>query len=350
VPALCGKCHSNIDYMKRFQASPRTDQLAEYWTSGHGKALKAKEDKEVATCTSCHNKPHGSAASPDGHGIRPVSDLESPVYRTHVAETCSKCHSDAKLMAGRQYHGKPLRTDQYEQWRESVHAQALLKKGDLSAPTCNNCHGNHGAVPPQVDSVANVCGTCHGRVVKFFADTKMKHSFEKAGLPGCVTCHGNHRIDRPSDEMLGMEGGAVCLKCHADGKYGATLAGAETAKTLRSGLDNLRAMIQEADETLTKAGRLGMEVSKPRFELRKATDALTNARVQIHSFALEPSQKLIADGQAVATAVHDRGEALLAEHDARRVWLAASLVPIVVVVVLLLLYIRRLPIPQPPPS
>ena len=33
---------------------------------------------------------------------------------------------------------------------KSVHGKALLEKGDLSAPTCNNCHGNHGAAPPQI--------------------------------------------------------------------------------------------------------------------------------------------------------------------------------------------------------
>ena len=348
VPELCGKCHSDINYMKRYQASPRTDQLAEYWTSGHGRALKAKGDKAVATCTSCHGKPHGTVLEPDGHGIRRVSDLESPVYRTQLAKTCAKCHSDAKRMAGREYHGKPLRHDQLEQWEKSVHAELLLKKGDLSAPTCNNCHGNHGALPPQVDSIANVCGTCHGRVVKFFADTKMKHSFEKAGLPGCATCHGNHLIVRPTDEMLGMGDGAFCIQCHKNGEHGATVAGADTAKKMRQGLDELRALIGSADETLDTAGRLGMEVSKPRFELRKATDALKNARVQIHSFAVAPTEKLLAEGRDVAAAVRDRGEGLLAEHHARRVWLAASLVPIVVVVVLLLLYIRSMPITQKP--
>ena len=40
IPDFCGRCHSNIEYMRHFNPSPRTDQLAEYWTSGHGKQLK----------------------------------------------------------------------------------------------------------------------------------------------------------------------------------------------------------------------------------------------------------------------------------------------------------------------
>ncbi len=71
VPAFCGNCHANIEYMKHYQPSPRTDQLAEYWTSGHGKALKATGDTKVATCISCHGKPHGSARNPASSGSSP---------------------------------------------------------------------------------------------------------------------------------------------------------------------------------------------------------------------------------------------------------------------------------------
>ncbi len=184
VPAFCGNCHANIEYMKHYEPSPRTDQLAEYWTSGHGKALKATGDPKVATCISCHGKPHGSAADPGKHGILAVGDLDSPVYHTRVAKTCAKCHADAKVMAGYQYHGHPLGHEQYAEWRASVHGRALMDKGDLSAPTCNNCHGNHGAVPPAVGSVANACGTCHGKIAGLFADTAMKHRFEQENLPG----------------------------------------------------------------------------------------------------------------------------------------------------------------------
>jgi hypothetical protein len=112
VVELCGNCHANIEYMRRYRPSPRTDQLAEYWTSGHGKALKATGDAKVATCISCHDQPHGSAQDRAKHGIRPVDDLSSPVYHTHVAKTCAKCHADAKMMAGYQYHGQPLGHEQ----------------------------------------------------------------------------------------------------------------------------------------------------------------------------------------------------------------------------------------------
>jgi len=347
VVELCGNCHANIEYMRRYRPSPRTDQLSEYWTSGHGKALKATDDPKAATCLSCHGKPHGSGQDQGKHGIRPVDDLESPVYRTRVAKTCATCHADEKVMAGRQYHGHPLGTQQYKDWRASVHARGLLEKGDLSAATCNNCHGNHGAVPPEVGSVANACGTCHGKIAGLFADTRMKHRFEEEKLPGCVTCHSNHKIQLPTDQMIGMEGSAVCADCHDKGQYGATPLGAVAAKAIHSGLEKLHQQIGHAEATIAEAERLGMEVSEPKFELHNAVNALTNARTLIHSFQVKPVEAALADGQRIATEVQGKADRALEEHEYRRVWLAASLVPVLVVIGMLLLYIRTLPVPKP---
>jgi predicted CXXCH cytochrome family protein len=341
IPGFCGRCHSDAEYMRRFQPSPRTDQLAEYLKSGHGKQLKEKHDFKVAVCTSCHGGRHHLSA---------VRDPDSPVFPTKIAETCATCHADAKLMAGRQFHGHPIGHDQVADWKKSVHAKALLEKGDMSAPTCNRCHGNHGALPPAVGTVSNVCGTCHGKISTLFTGTRMKHGFEQVGLPGCATCHGSHLIRSPNDEFLGMGENAVCAKCHANGKFGATLAGADVARTLRQKIDNLGDLIQDAKSKIAQAERLGMEVSGPRFDLRKATESLVNARTMIHTFSPGPVEESLSEGVKVATDVRDRADAALYEHTARRRWLGFSLVPIALVVGLLLVYIRRLPIPAAPPE
>ncbi len=361
IPGFCGRCHSDIETMRRYQPSPRIDQESEYWTSGHGKRLRAAaeqhqaalanlpegeepppmRDPQVATCLECHS------AGPR-HEIIAVKNLNSPVYPTHVAETCAKCHADAQRMAGRIDQGRPLGHHQYAEWKQSVHGQALLQKGDLSAPTCNDCHGNHGALPPDADSVANACGTCHGKVAELFAKTKMKHQFEEFRLPGCATCHGNHQTLSPTDEMLGMEGEAICARCHAQQHYGATVLGAQTARAMRDGLENLKQEIARAEQTVGQAERIGMEVRGPKFELREAHEALTNARSQLHGFALEPVEKTLQEGLDVAHRVQQRAQQALKEHANRRIWLAVSILPILIVVVLLLLYIRSLPLPSPP--
>ena len=344
IPGFCGRCHSSSEYMQAYNPSARVDQEANYWKSGHGLRLKASSqtenaaaDKDVATCIDCHG----------GHGMQAVSNAKSPVYPARLAETCARCHANSSQMAGRTYHDRPIGSGQYEQWRGSVHGRALLEKGDLSAATCNDCHGNHGALPPGVDSVANACGACHSKISKLFAETSMKHTFQQAGLPGCATCHGTHAITHPRDEMLGMEGSAVCSKCHnpQNPQHGATVAGAETARAMRARLDQLKSDIAKAEETIRQAERLGMEVNGPRFDLRQAFDALTNARTLIHSFKPGPLNESLDEGLKVTAQVQDVAEAALREHTNRRVWLAASLVPILIVVALLILYVRTLPLP-----
>jgi len=338
IPGFCGHCHSNIQFMRKYDPSPRVDQVSKYWTSGHGQRLKEHPDDRVATCVSCHSH----------HGIRAVDDLKSPVYPTNVAKTCGHCHADEKLMAGRTYHDRPLGHNQFALWSKSVHASAMLKKDDLSAATCNDCHGNHGAVPPNVDSVTNACGSCHVKVADLFSKTQMKHKFVTESLPGCATCHHYHDITTPSDAMLGMQGGAVCAPCHEKGQFGATLAGASVAQQMRRGLEQLKREITMARSRLDDAERLGMEIRAPRFELRKATDALTNARTLVHSFSIEPMKKTLDAGLKVTAEVDKKAENALREHKRRRIWLAVSMIPILIVVGLLVLYIRTLPPPTVP--
>jgi hypothetical protein len=209
IPAACGRCHSDPAYMKRFNPSLRVDQEKEYWTSHHGRALRGG-DAEVATCVDCHGV----------HRILAPGNPLSPVYPTHVAETCRVCHEDAKRMVGRKLpDGRPLPVDQYAHWRQSVHARALLEKGDLSAPTCNKCHGNHGATPPGVDSIALVCGQCHGREAQLFRSSRKRADFEahnemlaQAGAAGCAACH---EAPAPQAE-LGAHALSECTSCHSN--------------------------------------------------------------------------------------------------------------------------------------
>jgi hypothetical protein len=238
IPEFCGRCHSSATFMKRFNPAARVDQVTEYWTSVHGQRLK-KGDDNVATCIDCHSV----------HDIRRKSNPDAPVYGTHVAETCSRCHSDAKRMAT---YGIP--TDQYSRWRVSVHAKALLEKGDMVAPTCNDCHGNHGATPPGVESVSFVCGHCHAREAELFRKSAKlegwtRHNEMLAGgmkcaachddarakidlshFTECITCHENHGVARPSVAMIGNLPDTPCAFCHEGTGSLATLVAEPAAK------------------------------------------------------------------------------------------------------------------------
>ncbi len=53
IPELCGHCHSDGAFMRKYNPSLRTDQLAQYKTSVHGKRL-LQGDTKVAVCIDCH--------------------------------------------------------------------------------------------------------------------------------------------------------------------------------------------------------------------------------------------------------------------------------------------------------
>ncbi len=321
IPALCGRCHSDAEFMKRYNPALRVDQEREYFTSVHGKRLRAG-DARVATCTSCHG----------AHGIRPAQHPLSPVYPLHVAETCARCHADAAYM--KEYR---IPSDQYDRYKRSVHARALYERQDLSAPTCNDCHGNHGAVPPGVASVAHVCGQCHVRQSTLFQASPHKAAFDAMQLAECVYCHGNHEVLPPTDEMIGTGEKSVCVSCHPPGD-----AGYQAAERMRALLDDLSRHLERTLAILDRAERAGMEVSRAKFELNEARDALTHARVLIHAFSVKELENVIRPGLEIARRGYQAGERALAELNYRRKGLAVSLLFILFLAFLLYLKVREI--------
>lgn len=328
IPALCGSCHSDAAFIRKYNPSLRTDQLSQYKTSVHGK-LFAKGDAKVAVCTDCHGV----------HDLRPASDTRSKVHPLNVAQTCSRCHADGAYMKG-----YSISTDQFEKYSASVHHEAMVARGDLSAPTCTTCHGNHGAAPPGVASVQNVCSTCHVFQDQMFEKSTHKAAFQLAGLPGCVVCHSNHGISHATDAKLGTGPQGVCMQCHTPGDS-CDQARAE----MLSGLTNLDSAIKDADHVLGVAESAGMEVSAARLGQDQARDALTKARVTIHSFRKELVDHDLQEGLKIAAKDLQAGKSALAERDYRRKGLGFALVFIVLSVVGLFLYVRQIERDAPNP-
>jgi len=321
IPQLCGSCHSDPDYMRRFNPSLRTDQLSQYHTSVHGKRLAAGDTK-VAVCTDCHGV----------HDLRAPNDSRSTANPVNVANTCARCHADAGYMSAYK-----IPTNQFAEYGKSVHHHALSVNGDLSAPTCTTCHGNHGAAPPGFASVANVCSTCHVFQAQLFDSSPHKEAFASAGLPGCVTCHSNHDIAHPNDELIGTGDKAVCTQCHVDGDAGFIAAG-----QMKKHLVQLAASIDDTDEILSRAESSGMEVSQARLDLTQARDALIKARVTVHTFNVAHVESEVKPGMETAAKGTEAGKKAMAERNYRRVGLGMSLVAIALVLVGLRLYIKRI--------
>lgn len=321
IPDFCGRCHENKTFMRRFSPVIPTTQLAEYWTSGHGAALRRGNTK-VATCISCHGV----------HGIRAVSDAEGPVHKTNVAQTCGGCHANAAYMAG-----TGLATDQLALYLRSVHGRRLTVDRDAAAPTCNDCHGNHGATPPGVDSVGAVCGSCHVIQHEMFAASPHRAAFERLGLFACANHHGDHGVAPTSDAMVGTGPQSTCLPCHAPGS-----AGHETAEGMGRAIAELRAAIAGATETLENATHAGMEVSEAAYQMKSAHDALIQARNLVHTATLERLREAVDAGLTVSRAGETVGRGALEELRSRK-WMATiPLGMIALVAALLYLKIRSL--------
>jgi hypothetical protein len=320
IPKLCASCHSDPNFMRKHRPQQRVDQFQLYQTSVHGKRLAAG-DTRVATCVDCHSV----------HDIRSVKDPLAPVHPLRLPETCGRCHADAAKMAS---YGIP--TNQLEEYRGSVHWNALTKRGDVSAPNCASCHGNHGAKPPQVESVAAVCGSCHVLFEKLYEKSVHQPLFSSTAGGGCVVCHSNHAIHKPSTRMLAGSA-SVCATCHEAGT-----PGANAATQMAQWIDGLEGALKNSETVLARADKYGMEVSEAQVRLLDGRESLVKSRLAVHSFKPNEVRMATDGGMAVAAETLAAGNAALHEKDVRRMGLGVSVVFIAVTILAIWILIRRL--------
>lgn len=192
------------------------DNLARYKASVHGG--KTKEGKPAASCIDCHGM----------HNIQNVSEKDSLARKEFEVETCARCHADIE-----------------SKYMTSSHGSALAS-GVKGAPTCVNCHGEHGVQPPLSEGaatshkkVAAMCLSCHldnaavrarvgpsaGFVMSYEKSVHgqaVQNGNEMAAT--CTDCHGSHEMRKGSDpasHVAKRNIAETCGQCHADveGQY-----------------------------------------------------------------------------------------------------------------------------------
>ena len=323
VTKTCAGCHGNASYMRSYNPGLPVDQLEKYRTSVHG-LKNAKGDPKPAECASCHGS----------HDILSAKDVKSRVYPTNLPSTCATCHSDAQYMKG---YGIP--TDQFQKFAQSVHGVALLEKHDLGAPACNNCHGNHGAAPPGVESISKVCGTCHALNADLFSSSPHKRAFDERKLPECETCHSNHLIVAATNMLLGTSKEAVCSHCHSEQE---NVKGYHAAGVMRALVDSLDKEENKARGLVEEAEQKGMEVGEAKFKLRDVRQARLEARTEVHAFDPEKVRTVVEKGLNVAALVSSSGQEAIDEYYFRRIGLGISTLIITMLAISLYLFIRRI--------
>lgn len=206
---LCLSCHLDNPEVRQ-RISPSSAFIKAYENSVHGKALLGG-NKKAANCVDCHNS----------HKIISGKNSESSVFKLNIPQTCSKCHSEIA-----------------KTYSESIHGQAIAK-GNLDAPVCTDCHGEHNILSPQNPKSQvsfqhvskEVCAPCHSSVklsekygIAANRFSTFKDSYHGLALEGgsaevanCASCHGFHDIKPSSDPTSSVNKANLsktCGRCH----------------------------------------------------------------------------------------------------------------------------------------
>jgi len=210
LPATCGACHANPDFLGRHPI-PFARPVEAYRLSVHGRALAAG-NHDAPSCSDCHSN----------HAIFAARDPRAKINHWNVPATCGTCHVQIK--------------NTYEQ---SVHGQAVAHSVP-DAPVCTDCHGEHTILAPgEPQSLVNparvssvTCGRCHAdeRLTQRYnlpADKvpSFQDSFHGLALrsgsqvvANCASCHGVHNILPSSDPRSTVNPANLartCGACHA---------------------------------------------------------------------------------------------------------------------------------------
>lgn len=197
----CLACHGESGLTKTFADGQSTSLQID------GAVVARSVHGGKASCADCH---------PQQREVPHPEKTYASARQLTVAmsETCQRCHfSD------------------YRRTLDSAHA-AAVKRGDLMAPVCVDCHGSHDMHKPNVPrtAIADTCAKCHQGVAKTYAASVHGRDVAKnvADVPTCTDCHRTHDIGGPHQQGWKTSTPDICGKCHADTermkKYGLSTA------------------------------------------------------------------------------------------------------------------------------
>ena len=196
-------------------------------------------------------------------------------------------------------------------------------------------HVDIGVIPPEVESISKVCGTCHVLNMELFEQSPHKNAFDENDLPECESCHGNHLVKQATDAMVGTQESALCIECHsADDDNDGYLVAAE----MKMLIDSLKTEDSETKIILDEAVQKGMDVSDATFSLQDVRQVLIQSRTTIHTFNLDQFKEQINEGYTIVNKAKISGEEAIDEFYFRRIGLGVS--TLVVTLLVIGLYIK----------
>ena len=195
--SLCASCHG---------------RQAKHMAASIHAGSRGEKTRHLPTCATCHT----------AHAVKSHRDPVSPTHRSQIHETCARCHADPKVIAEEQI----TRPRAVALFVQSIHGQAILQKGNLTAATCTDCHGAHEirrAADPASgvfkQNVAVTCKQCHDDVASQFQDSVHGRAVSHGvfAAPTCTDCHGEHGITAtraPGSRVAPLTVSKTCAACH----------------------------------------------------------------------------------------------------------------------------------------
>lgn len=276
---ICSKCHSSPKLMKPYGIP--FDQEILYYTSKHGEAFK-KGNEEVALCTDCHGY----------HEILPSTHKNSKTNILNLSITCGTCHSNFNMM--KKYN---ISSDVVLEYNLGIHAKKL-REGNLSSPTCKDCHGTHGATPAGIGEIEKVCGKCHIKTREYFLKSKHAESWEKLGYGECKICHENHYVKETSHQFWKEK----CILCHSEDSKNYKIA--EEIYTL---FITAKMEILKAEEIIEDLKKIPLSVEDFLGRIEEAKTYLLEAGPVSHSLSIEEIKNFVTKSKSIAQEVQREG-------------------------------------------
>lgn len=210
----CVSCHTGISDFPHDPAKLEVSCASchDSITSEHNGSIHAGvggSGKSAANCADCHGS----------HDVFRQDDQRSRVNRFRIAETCSECHTNQRVID--QYGLAPAWFIQ--SFRGSTHGKGMFDSGLSVSATCSDCHGSH-SVKSKTDSTAltghaalpQTCSRCHTGILTDFLKSTHGQLWQKGDLrgPTCASCHNSHDIKPTSLEAAQKEMLSQCAGCH----------------------------------------------------------------------------------------------------------------------------------------
>lgn len=172
----------------------------------------------------------------------PRVDTEEIEMSAHKGMSCETCHSGIRVLP---HEGmiesvdcQVCHTEEYTKYSDSVHGHAYVDRGEMDAPTCADCHGEHRILSHEDpgstvyrSEIPKTCAKCHENmavVEKYhikaespyleYSQSAHGKALLKDGLIRvaaiCTDCHGIHEIESEGYQEVSAHRPETCGKCH----------------------------------------------------------------------------------------------------------------------------------------